>query len=446
MEAVFKFFDKFGVNYKPLIVIVGLGMLYAAWRILPVDESIIFQTAFTLAPIWLPLVTFLLFYEYWLYYVQKEFLLSQGRVTLELKIPQETFKSPEAMELVLNQLYQTYSPDNHIQTYIDGKHPLTFSLELVSREGDVKFYMNVPRKKFKNMTETQMYAQYPGIEVRELDVDYTAEIVGDPEKFDLFSIHFGLKKADAYPIKTYIDFGLDKLPKEEEKIDPLTTILEMLGSIGPGEFYWIQILFNANMERDLKTGVLTLSPDWKKAARDQIQKIIKDASKRAGMKDKDGNDQINMMALTDGEKDTIKAIERTLGKSAFNVAIRGMYNARKGFYNPGERIGPLITCWRSFDDINRNQIGFRWRTDFDWNWWQDPKGEIRQALKLAELDEYKRRAYTSRAMGVDERKVMTSEELATVFHIPGKVATTPTLGRIPSKRAEAPSNLPIGSL
>ncbi len=39
---------------------------------------------------------------------------------------------------------------------------------------------------------------------------------------------------------------------------------------------------------------------------------------------------------------------------------------------------------------------------------------------------------------------MTVEELATIFHFPGKVATTPTLGRIPSKRAEPPSNLPIG--
>ncbi len=38
---------------------------------------------------------------------------------------------------------------------------------------------------------------------------------------------------------------------------------------------------------------------------------------------------------------------------------------------------------------------------------------------------------------------MTTEELATIFHIPGKVASTPTLARIPSKRSEAPANLPI---
>jgi hypothetical protein len=59
-------------------------------------------------------------------------------VTLELKIPQDILKSPEAMELVINQLYQTASPDNHVQTYWDGKYPPTFSLEIVSRGGDVR--------------------------------------------------------------------------------------------------------------------------------------------------------------------------------------------------------------------------------------------------------------------------------------------------------------------
>jgi hypothetical protein len=39
--------------------------------------------------------------------------------------------------------------------------------------------------------------------------------------------------------------------------------------------------------------------------------------------------------------------------------------------------------------------------------------------------------------------VMTTEELATLFHIPGQVATTPTLERIPSKRGEPPANLPV---
>jgi hypothetical protein len=39
--------------------------------------------------------------------------------------------------------------------------------------------------------------------------------------------------------------------------------------------------------------------------------------------------------------------------------------------------------------------------------------------------------------------VLTSEELATIYHLPGKVAQTPTLDRIESKRSEPPANLPL---
>jgi hypothetical protein len=63
-------------------------------------------------------------------------------------------------------------------------------------------------------------------------------------------------------------------------------------------------------------------------------------------------------------------------------------------------------------------------------------------MKRRMLDAYKRRMfffypYKYKAM------VMTNEELATMFHFPGQVAQTPGLPRIPSKRAQAPTNLPI---
>jgi len=441
LEGPLGFLEKFGANVTWILVPSGAAFIYFGFKIFHLESNAVFGYMFITAPIWLPIVTFLLLYEFWLYYVRKNFDLQQGRVTLEIKVPQDVFKSPEAMELVLNQMYQIASPDNHIQTYVDGKHPPTYALELVSRGGDVRFYINTPKKKFKNIIETQMYAQYPGVEVHELDIDYTAEVSWDPKRFSYFSIHFGLAKADAYPIKTYIDYRLDSMPKEEEKIDPITSMLEMLGSFGPGEYAWIQILIDANRETNFKKGTLKTVPDWKKAAQAEIKKIIEDAAKRVDKKLEDVGGNANQL-LTESEKDTIKAIERSISKNAFNTVIRGMYIAKNEAFNPGERIGALITGWRSFDDLNRNIVGVRWRTDFDWNWWQDPKDRRKTALKKQELDEYKRRTYTHHNDN-DTSKIMTVEELATVFHLPGKVALTPSLTRIASKRAEAPSNLPI---
>jgi hypothetical protein len=439
LKAPFEFLDKFGVQIKPLIVLLGLLTAYFAYALLDLESSRVLNFMVATAPIWLPIITFFLFFEYWMYYIHRDFDIKQGRVTLEIKLPQEVYKSPEAMELVLNQLHQTATPDNHVQTYWDGKHPPKYGLELVSRGGDVRFYMNVPRKKYKNITETQLYAQYPGIEVHELEIDYTAEIPWDPERFQYFSIHFGPKKADAYPIKTYIEYGLQTMPKEEEKVDPITSMLDMLGSIGQGEYMWVQILIDAHRKVSFKEGALSTEPDWIAEAREEIKTIIANAIKERGGDAKGGS----MMLLTEAEKDTIKAIERSLGKNAFNVVMRGMYIAKKEAYSPGEQIGALITGWRGYDDLNRNSIGVRWRTDFDWNWWQDPRGKLRSVMKKRELDEYKRRVYIPRNPGVDNSKVMTTEEIATMFHFPGKVATTPSLARIPSKRAEPPPNLPI---
>lgn len=440
--APIEFLEGFGVNSKVVLVAFGLIFAGAAFYIFDLGSSQIFGLVFSTAPIWLPFTTFLLFFEFWLFYVQKEFDIAQGRVTLEIKLPQEVFKSPEAMELVLIQMHQTAGADNHVQTYYDGKHPPTFSLELVSRGGDVRFYINTPRKKFKNLIETQLYAQYPGIEVHELDIDYTAEIPWDKSRFSMMSFHFGLKKADAYPIKTYMEYDLHSMPKEEEKIDPISTMIEMLGSVGPGEHVWIQIMISANRKVDFKLGSLHKVPDWTGAARKEITKIIEAAAERVGISMEDAGKGVNQL-LTDAEKDTIKAIERSLGKNAFNVAIRGMYIGTNEAYNPGERIGAMITSWRSYDDLNRNAIGPLWRTDFNWNWWQDPKDTRKNALKKSELSEYKRRTYTHHTHG-DDTKVMTTEELATIFHLPGKVVATPSLARIPSKRSEPPANLPIG--
>ncbi|HEU4677327.1 MAG TPA: hypothetical protein VFS75_01255 [Candidatus Paceibacterota bacterium] len=439
-EESSEFLEKFGLPSKYALLGIGFALAAIAYGYFDLESSRVYEFMVNTAPIWAPIITFFLFFEKWLEYVRLKFNVKRPRVTLEIKLPQEVLKSPEAMELVLNQLHQGATPDNHIETYVDGKHPPKFGLEIVSRGGDVRFYINVQKPKFKNITETQLYAQYPGIEVHELDIDYTAEIPWDPERFKYFSIHFGHKKPTGFPIKTYVDYELQEMPKEEEKIDPITSMLEMLGSIGPGEYVWVQMLIEANRKVTFKEGALVEKPDWTKEGRAQVEGVIKDAAKRVGVQEDEIGRNVNQF-LTDEEKETIRAMERGLSKNAFNTAIRCMYIAESDAYNPGERIGAIITGWRSYDYIGRNAIGVRWRTDFDWNWWQDPSGHEREHLKHNELEEYKKRTYTNYSHA-DLPTPFSVEELATMYHFPGTVASTPSLARLPSKRSEAPSNLP----
>lgn len=438
IAAIRKFLSGYGINEAVVFTVLGLFFVAVGIRLVDVEFTRVMGFAIALSPLWLPIVLFLIFSEEWLLFVRKQFKLDQGNVTLEILVPEEIFKSPLAMELVLAHLFQKASPDNLVQTYWDGKHPPTFGLELVSDGGRVRFFINTPRKKFKNIIETQLYSQYPGIEIRELPVDYAAEIDPELHEYDFFSIHFGVKKEEVYPIKTYIDYELDKNPKEEEKIDPITQMLDMLGSVGPQERIWIQILISAHREENFEVGSLSTTPDWKDRIKKEINKIAgRDESGKAPA------ELESMPRLTEGERAVIKALERSLSKTPFNTAIRAVYAAKKGHFLPGERIGAIITSWFQYNDNVLNSFALKWRTDYNWPWWQDPSGRKRVAHKKRELDEYKRRHYDHQNQG-DKKFVMTNEELATIFHLPGRVALTPTIARIPSARAEPPPNLPTG--
>lgn len=437
-KAILGALEGVGVNLAIVAAFLGTVAVIIALSITNVSLASVLSYAIALSPIWLPISLFFLFFELWMGYIQKHYDLAQGRVTLEILLPEEIFKSPLAMELVLGHLFQKASPDNLIQTYWDGKNPPVFSLELVSEGGTVHFYINTPRKKFKNIIETQLYSQYPGIEVRELPIDYALEIDPELKEYDGFSIHFGKKKDGMYPIKTYIEYGLDKDPKEEFKIDPITQMLDMLASIGPNERIWFQILISAHRDEEFAVGSLDFEPDWKDAIKKEINEIAGRNDKKLGPAEFEA-----MPRLTEGERNVIKALERSLSKTPFNTAIRTYYAAKKGYYLPGERIGAIITSWFQYNDNILNSFGLKWRTDVNWPWWQDPSGKRTFAQKKRELDEYKRRDYEHQTQG-DDTFVMTTEELATIFHLPGKVALTPAINRIPSARAEAPPNLPTG--
>ncbi len=250
----------------------------------------------------------------------------------------------------------------------------------------------------------------------------------------------GKKEVEIQPIKTYIDFGLDKIAKEEEKFEPMAAMLEALGKIKPHERVWIQILATPHAKKDFKTGSLTEVPTWEKAGQAKINSMLKRVPEGT---DPEKLEKAPM--LTMGERDTISAIERNISKYAYETAIRWMYITEKGKFD-GEVISPVMRSFAQYDMIGRNGIGPRWRTDFNYNFFSDRSGNRKTRLKKFELGKYKDRSYwcQDRAGKADDTKVFSVEELATIFHIPGSGIATPGVARITSARREAPSNLPTG--
>ena len=446
MGSIIGWMDSNNMDYGPLAAIISLSLFLIGLLVLGVSGGQVLSVFFALMPVWLPIILFFIFFYKWMDMKGTSFYLFSGRSTLRIKLPPEVLKSPEAMEFVLSQVHNTQNPDNLMQTYLDGKRPLTIGLEIVSIGGEIRFYVNTPTKKTRDAFEANMYAQYPGVEITEEPVDYAAEIPLDKlDEYDTFAMHMGKKTPEIFPVKSYIDYGLDKMPKEEEKVDPITPMLEVLASIKPFERLYVQFIITAYRKSSFDNGQLIASDHWEKDVRAGIDEMMKrDPETKGPRNGEDTADFEGMPRITPGERETIEAMERNVEKYPYEVGIRWYYATKKGHFN-GNLINPVIRSFSQYDKIGRQQVGAKWRTDFDYMFWSDPKGKRVAALKKQELKEFKLRKYFPKSGG-DSPVIFTTEELATMFHLPGKVALTPTLSRIESTRSEAPANLPVGEV
>ena len=397
------------------------------------------------AVIFLPFVLGGIFWENWVTYVRTLFYAKTKFILLELRLPKEQLKSPVAMELFITSLYQTGGEGNWFQKYWLGMTRPWYTLELVSIGGTIHFYIWA-RENNRRAIESQIYAQYPEIEVHDTK-DYTEGIFFDPESVSMFACDFKKTGDSHLPIKTYVDFGLDKDPEEEVKIDPITPTIEFLGSLQKGESVWIQILLRAHKKEQPHPEKIWYKPDtWKKGDVDWKYAAMKDIEKRM-KRDKKKDGEINMgdLSMTKGERGVVEAIERSISKLPFDCAIRGVYISTKDAFNFGS-IGGMTGSFKQYGSLNQNGFAPANTTSVDMPW-HDWRGKIVPSLKRRMLQLYKDRSvFYGEFLPVGYKPkvfVMSTEEIATIFHFPGSVSRTPTFERIGSKKAEPPANLPI---
>jgi hypothetical protein len=262
-------------------------------------------------------------------------------------------------------------------------------------------------------------------------------------------VQYALTKPDPYPIKTYMDYGLGTGPDKEEeyKIDPITSVIEYLGSLKNGENAWIQIMLQKNEQEGIFHGKWTKEKSLKDKIKQEI-KIIKDASIPKGAEIKTPNP-----SKTDLE--TIAAIEKSATKTSFDCMVRSIYIAEKASFTP-INIGGLIGGLKQYSSNNLN--GFKPKVTADvsdirkdlariFPFMKKGIDEEISAIKEDLLYAYKLRSYFQwpyKNYGDTKPFVLNTEELATIFHFPSGIASqTPTLQRVASKKSEAPSNLPI---
>jgi hypothetical protein len=487
-------------------------------------------------------------------YINQKYLASLDWVMLEIKLPREITKSPLATETAITGFLQSAGASTVYARNFEGKVPHFGSLEIASIEGVIHFYIRVQRR-FRALMETNFYAQYPTIEIIEAE-DYTKLIhfhhlstdtnawamnyrtgekwePTDPETGKPYPGKNGKNyemKADFLPIKTYVDFGLDKDPKEEYKTDPLTQMLEVMGSIGKGEHIWYQVLVQDESVYDdkkmpklyvnekthkhmslreladarkkqirtsgyIKHGDLVMDEyGYEKPKRkvdtgevdDDGKPIIKEVPLTYNLM-KDGKLEQSMKAipkeeikLTTDEKDELDAINKKMGKPLAAVVVRIIYVAKKENFQGGHTattmsFSKLFKGWNKllltkltdpYDYPWERHNGRRlfWRSEESFEAYVEREGYFPHIKDRPTLDEWEDRFFWPLSM--KQRKLfrmvyeaifypfdhpsaddvvfmLNLEEIATLWHLPGAVAATPTLPRIDSTKGVAPVNLPL---
>lgn len=409
------------------------------------------------AHIWAPILLIIISWRLWNWYINELFYSGLSWTLLEIKVPQEVRRSPAAMEMILtNAMYQTGGYSNWVHKYWAGNKPLWFSLEIVSIEGNLHFFIRTPEK-FARLIETQIYAQYPQAEVYTVD-DYTQE-VGDfkPDgDFDISGGEWKLEKADPYPIKTYIDYGLDKnvgTLDEDQKIDPLTPMIEWMGSIGKGEQVWFQILIRPSnwAKYEIEEEDKETKKKVKKLVKwtDIVKKEVSEYKKK--FEAKEGS--FITPRMTKMEENVLNALERSGTKLGFDVGMRHVYIAKKDNFNKNTsgEFANLLKQYNSLEFNSFKSAGGTGGPDFVW---EDLRGITPNKKKGYVLGDYKSRWWWYPRFNYKKIKnyikpqkeresmVLTTEELATIFHLPSTTIQTPTFKRINSKKVEAPFNLP----
>jgi len=404
----------------------------------------------------LPPLLYFLFGVLWMLHVGGHFASKLKWVLLEIIPPRDIEKSPALMESIFSGFAGVMKSPTPLEEYVKGEFPTSFSLEIASIEGQVHFYVRT-QAGFQNLVEAHFYAQYPGAEMVEVE-DYTNLVpkTAPNKDWDLWGTDFVLMKPDLYPIKTYRFFEETVTGK---MIDPLGGLIETMGKTGPGQYIWLQYIITPYTEKWYKTGQGTIDEflgKEKKKSKSVIGMLFTDivdiisniakgllgqpVSFGAGEMADKKEDQPLEFRLSPGQKKVLEALENNLGKQMFSTRMRHVYIGKRSVFSKQTGVSSFIGGIKQFNDFNLNSFKPEETSKTYANYFMaEERLRFRQRRIL--------RRYRDRdGTPSSTQFLLSSEELATVFHIPDMALTAPTLTRVAARRGGAPMNLPLQEL
>lgn len=421
--------------------------------------------------LWAPPALGLAGWKLWKFYLKVRYAKNLEWMTLEVRIPREIAKTPEAMEQVFAGLQTMYYEFDPWEKYWLGLQHDYLAFEMASIGGETRFYLRLPVF-YKNLLEAQIYAQYPEVEIAEVE-DYMARLPPSApnEEWNLFGLEFNLEKPDGYPIRTYREYlSLSAGMEEFEKVDPFASMVELFGKIGPGEHMGYHLILRpVQGDKWVKDGQALVDKLIGKKTVPKKGKLSKalepieplttgwgeplkpifglPAGEAAPAKREEPFGSSMMLHLSPGARDVVAAIERNITKPGFEVVVRFIYLARRDVYSLSH-LASFIGALKTYNTHTLNGFKLNGASMASAVAWWLPEFATRkkkQHTMSLYYHYYRMRKPLTDTWSLKSKPiVLNTEELATVYHYPGATAKAPLLPRIETKRSEPPATLPVG--
>jgi hypothetical protein len=308
--------------------------------------------------------------------------VSIDSVLLEVAVPKGNEVKIDAMEQFFSALYSIKKKTGRFKLEAQA----TISFEIVAKREDIRIYVWTPTE-FKDLIEKQIHGAYSDAKILTVD-EYNIF----PEDASVAYRAFQLDKENYFPIKTF----------RELPTDPMASITSALAKMGEGEAAAIQILISPAESGWQKQGSSFIS-DTKKQEADPEKAKYSVAAK------------------------TLESVENKVGKPGFETSIRVVVVSD----NESSAKGHLTNIESAFAQFSgeHNRLA---------------KREVKN--KGAFIEDFLYRYQPMYHFFGNRPSVFNTEELATIFHFPNKLVTTPHIHWLYSKTAPAPSEIPTEGL
>lgn len=289
------------------------------------------------------------------------------------------------------------------------------ALEIVAKEREIFFYIGVPIT-LLDMVEKMLSSQYPDATIEEVEEHNIFS--QERKKLGICGGELKLMRPYIYPIKTY------------KKIDaePLESITNTFGKLGEGEGAAVQILIRPVHQSKMKKGRSAV----RKSQNQKQGGLLGDVASEVFSKNNQPMNTNQPVKLTAMEEEINKAIEEKAGKPAFETIIRFIVSTSTP-HRSETILAELQGAFAQFNDQNSNGFKFIREKDIE-------KLVTDYIFRFFEHKLFSYKTIFGRYLG--HKNILNTEEIASFFHLPNYLISSPGIKWLPAKKVEIPINLP----